>query len=193
MGKVIAMQNNKGNTIEQTKNKTISPEDYSHIQKSIVLSILERGEKPTKNDTLAAFQKHMQQHNISWQINQDIWTDISTLFSEELTHNDIKLLANMYEDMGTHTFKRPEFSIDFDQIHDSKQSLLDTTLDDITLLLDRQTVKQLMLWTKPDLLYTLSQTTIPHNPTSQAPKIHPLRSNYTRKKGPSNQSHKLAA
>ena len=65
MGKVIAMQNNKGNTIEQTKNKTISPEDYSHIQKSIVLSILERGEKPTKNDTLAAFQKHMQQHNIS--------------------------------------------------------------------------------------------------------------------------------
>ncbi len=193
MGKVIAMQNNEDSAIEQTKNKTISPEDYNHIQKSIVLSILERGEKPTKNDTVAAFQKHMQQHNISWQTNQDIWTDISTLFSEELTHNDIKLLANMYEDMGTHTFKRPEFSIDFDQIHDSKQALLDATLDDITLLLDRQTVKQLMLWTKPDLLYTLSQATIPENHVWQVPKIHPLRSKYIRKRGPSDGSNRLAA
>lgn len=156
------------------------------IQKQLVLDILERGEKPTKEYV----QKHLQQYNITSHKVDDLRTDILHIFPEDLSHDDIKLLANMYEDIGTYQFRHPEFFVNFKQTHDSNQQILDNALDAISLLIDRQTVKQLMLGTKPDLLHNLSQT---QDSTSIAPKIHPLNSKYTRKKGPSDQSHKMAA
>jgi DNA-binding GntR family transcriptional regulator len=87
----------------------------------------------------------MQQYNIDQNSKQDIRGDISNIFSPELSADDIKLLANMYEDIGTYKFRHTEFSVNFDHTHEANQKLLENTLDAITLLVEHKTVRNLTL------------------------------------------------
>lgn len=183
MGKIIHMQNNKGTHDKNVMPSTGTP--HNEILQNLVIGILEKGEKPTRDYITQEFEHVLQQYNTSPTAMEDMWDAISQIFSTQLSNDDIKLLANMYEDIGTHTFNHPEFSINFGQTHETSPELLDNTLDKITSLLDRKTVNQLMLWTQHDLFHNFSQ--------NQAPKIHPLNSKYTRKKGTSQDWHKKAA
>ncbi len=174
MGKVISIKN--ANKLSEESN------GKSDIHTQLVLDILQRGEKPTKGQIV----QYLQQHNIVSHSVDDLRTDLSDVFPAELSHDDIQLLANMYEDIGTHNLNHLEFSINFDNTH---EPLLDHSLDAITSLLDRQTVSQLTLWTQQDLLQNLHQYPL----NKKAPQIHPLNSHFTRKKWSSDQSARKAA
>ena len=125
------------------------------VAKEVVLDILEKGQKPTKQYLQKQITKRF----------QDIWLYTTTesktclssawgLFSP-LDSNDIKLLANMYEDIGDYTFQHANFSIEFGAAQEAKEKILEQTLDTITRIVEWKTVEELTISTKADLLFLL--------------------------------------
>lgn len=127
----------------------------SKVAKPIVLDILERGEKPTKQYLQKQITQRLQQEWLyTTNTNKFCLSSIRGIFSP-LDSNDIRLLANMYEDIGTYKFQHPDFSVEFGHKQESKETILEQTLDTITSIVEWKTVEELTISTQADLLFLL--------------------------------------